>query len=269
MAFVAFIRNIDKEKRNELELEKKRKELEQSNKELEQFAYVTSHDLQEPLRKIQIFTDIIMDRFSEHLNEEIKSYLQKTSEAANRMTSLIRNLLDYSRLSPGTLVIEKIDLNEVLKDVEKDLEIIIKEKKATIQSDNLPIIEAIPLQIHQLFYNLVNNALKFSKKRVRPLLKINSKQLHLNELEPYPVLNKNKEYAMIEFQDNGIGFNQDYANKIFTIFQQLNARSSYSGYGIGLSICQKVVQNHKGIIFAKGIEQEGATFSIILPISNH
>jgi two-component system CheB/CheR fusion protein len=140
------------------------------------------------------------------------------------------------------------------------------QKKADIQSDLLPVIEAVPLQMNQLFYNLISNALKFTRKGVSPLIAIAANKLSHEKKCLYPQLNVDKNYYEIKFRDNGIGFNQEYANKIFTIFQRLNERNMFSGYGIGLSICSKVVSNHQGIIFAEGQEQEGATFTVVIPL---
>ncbi len=255
-----------KVKERTIELQQANQKLERSNAELEQFAYVASHDLQEPLRKIQVFNNIVLERFDENLNDSAKNYLGKVTESAKRMSGLINDLLNYSRLSQTSVQFEDVDLNEILKNVLKDLEVLITQKKGVIQSDLLEVIEAIPLQINQLFYNLISNALKFVRKGLVPLITITASKLTHEKKGLYPQLNADKDYYEIKFQDNGIGFNQEYANKIFTIFQRLNERSKFSGYGIGLSICSKVVSNHQGIIFAEGREQEGATFTVIVPI---
>ncbi len=249
-----------------IELREVNQKLERSNAELEQFAYVTSHDLQEPLRKIQVFNNMVLERFSEDLNDIVKSYLGKVTESAKRMSGLINDLLDYSRVSHTAVQFEEVDLNEILKNVLKDLEVLITQKKGVVQSDLLDVIEAIPLQMNQLFYNLISNALKFVRKGLAPLITITASKLTQEKKRLYAQLNADKDYYEIKFQDNGIGFNQEYANKIFTIFQRLNERSKFSGYGIGLSICSKVVSNHQGIIFAEGKEQEGAIFTVIVPI---
>ena len=248
-----------------IELQESNQKLERSNAELEQFAYITSHDLQEPLRKIQVFNNLVLERFEEELNDDVKSYLGKVSESAKRMSGLIKDLLDYSRLSQNAAQFEAVDLNEILQHVLKDFEMSIVQKKASIQSDPLHTIEAFPLQMNQLFFNLIGNALKFAKKNTAPVITITANKLSGEKKKSFLQLAQNKEYYEIRFQDNGIGFNQGYAEQIFTIFQRLNERSLFGGYGIGLAICLKVVNNHKGIIFAEGKEQTGAIFTVIIP----
>lgn len=263
LAFIAFLRNIDKEKRNELELEKKRKELEQSNEELEQFAYVASHDLQEPLRKIQFYTNTVLD--DGDLDDRSKKYIEKVSESARRMKALISSLLDFSRLSQSNHYFEETDLNIVVSLVLTDFELLIRQKAALVESDVLPTIEAIPLQMNQLLFNLIGNSLKFSKRNEPPIIKINGNKMEDGRIKQFPQLRSGIDYCEIKISDNGIGFNQEYGEKIFTIFQRLNQRSQYEGYGIGLAVCQKIVENHKGIIWAEGQPQAGATFGFIVP----
>lgn len=241
--------------------------LKRSNAELEQFAYVTSHDLQEPLRKIQVFNNIIIERHNEELGDNARKYIGKVSESAKRMNGLIKDLLDFSKLSQRAVLFENLDLNIIFQDVLKDLEILIQQKNANIHSTPLPIIQGVPLQINQLFFNLINNSLKFLRNNIPPVINISYEKLDASKKVSYPLLPVDKEYFLFKFADNGIGFDQDYADKIFTIFQRLNNRSTYGGYGIGLAICQKVVTNHKGIIFAEGKEGEGALFTVILPVT--
>lgn len=236
--------------------------LEKSNEELEQFAFVTSHDLQEPLRKIQLFSNMAMEQDD---REKVKGYLTKVHNSANRMAGLIKDLLDYSRLSQEGLQFQKVDLNVILKNILTDFEVAISQKNAMINAAPLPSISAIPLQMNQLLFNLVGNALKFSKPDTPPVITITSKKLSEEEVLQLRMLNARQEYFEIKLSDNGIGFEQDYAEKIFTIFQTLNQKSAYGGYGIGLALCRKIVRNHSGLIFASSHNNEGATFSIILP----
>lgn len=251
------------------ELQESNQKLERSNAELEEFAYITSHDLQEPLRKIQIFNNIVLERFEGELSDEVKSYLGKVSDSAKRMSGLIKDLLDYSSLSQSAAQFRSVDLNEILQHVLKDFEIPITQKRASIQSDPLHAIEAVPLQMNQLFFNLISNALKFAKKNAAPSITITANNLLEEKKRTFLQLDQDKDYYEIRFQDDGIGFSQGYAEQIFTIFQRLNERSLFGGYGIGLAICLKVVNNHKGIIFAEGKEQAGASFTVIIPFQQN
>ncbi len=246
------------------ELHESNRKLLKSNAELEQFAYVTSHDLQEPLRKIQIFSGMVADQFAE--TPGAGKYLEKIANSARRMNDLIRNLLDYSRISNAATIFHKVDLKDILSAIMIDFELLIEQKKAEITIENLEVIEAVPLQMNQLFYNLIGNALKFTRKNVVPTVTVKGERLHSAYRPKFPELNMEEEYFKIEVRDNGIGFNQDYANQIFTIFQRLNDNSVYGGYGIGLAICKKIIDNHKGFIYAEGKEYEGACFIIVLPI---
>ncbi len=263
---------IEQELENRVEqrtkaLEDSNQMLARSNAELEQFAYVSSHDLQEPLRKIQIFSNLLVERHSAEMSENAKKYVGKVQDSAVRMNGLIKDLLEFSRLTEKTAEFKNVDLNMILKDVSGDLEISLEQKRAVIKADKLPIIKGVPLQLNQLFYNLINNSLKFSKEATDTVIEITSKKLDRETNQRFGELNAYTDYYMLRFQDNGIGFNQDYADKIFTIFQRLNDKSKFGGYGIGLAICQKVVNNHNGIIFAEGKENEGASFTVILPIA--
>ena len=249
------------------ELRAANKMLERSNLELEQFAYVASHDLQEPLRKIQTFSAILMDRFSDHLDGKEITYLHKICASASRMSELMKDLLDYARLSANQTLFKKVDLNHVLKQVLDDFEVLIAQKNIIVEAQTLPVIECVPFQMNQLFYNLIGNAIKFTKKRLPGYIKIGVRFLAEAEVAANNRLQKDNSYFEISFQDNGIGFSQEYAERIFTIFQRLNDRSSYGGYGIGLALCRKIVENHKGLIYATGEENEGATFLVTLPVT--
>ena len=247
------------------DLKKKIQELEQSNYELEQYAYVASHDLQEPLRKIRIFGGLIRDKSHEQLDTVTRQYLQRLIDAAGRMTSLINELLKFSRLFKSERQFAKIDLNEVLNNVLKDFDLMIQEKNVQIKSSELPVVEAIPLHMNQLFYNLIHNALKFSDTREQPELQISSREVPPEEIAKYESLDKSNQYYEIIFKDNGIGFHQEFASQIFEIFKRLNEQHIYPGSGIGLALCKKIILNHHGIIWAEGEERKGAAFHLILP----
>ena len=236
-----------------------------ANKDLEEFAYVASHDLQEPLRKIQTFANIIDERFADELSDAAAEYLHKVTASARRMSSLIKDLLDYSRLTFKHSSFQSLDLNTIVKDVISDFDVLITQKSTVIRVGELPVIEGIPIQMNQLFYNLIGNAIKFSRKGVKPEIDIISRLLDHNSVNQYPNLRSGKSYYEITISDNGIGFSQQYAEQIFAIFQRLNHRAIYGGYGIGLALCRKIIDNHNGLVFAKGKENEGATFTIILP----
>lgn len=235
-----------------------------TNHELEQFAYVASHDLQEPLRKIRFFANLLTDRFSTSMSEGASTYLQKIIASAMRMSNLMKDLLDYARLSNQKPAFQQLDLNEVVQNVITDLELLITQKKVNIKTDNLPVVEAIPIQMNQLFYNFIANSIKFSRKGVEPLITITYSLPDADDRAIYR-LKDNTQYYKIAVRDNGIGFSQQYADQIFTIFKQLNDKTVYGGYGIGLSLCRKIIETHKGFIFAQGRENDGATFTFILP----
>lgn len=244
------------------ELLAKNEELEFRNHELQQFTWVVSHDLKEPLRKIEIFIKIIQERYL-HDNETARDYVRRTIRSAQRMSKLITDLLDYSRLS-SNVVPEKNNLNEILVEVLSDFDYLIDEKKAVIKIDKLPLITGVPSQLRQLFQNLVGNSLKFSLAGTPPLIEITSEIIEEKSFESKA--SPNGKYCRIEVKDNGIGFNEVYLDKIFKIFQSLNDRNSYEGTGIGLAIANKIVERHNGLITAKSSTGNGACFIIILPL---
>ncbi|KAA2242696.1 PAS domain S-box protein [Chitinophaga agrisoli] len=236
--------------------------LERQNLELEQFAYIASHDLQEPLRKIQTFADIIQHNL--HDKKMMERYFEKIKISTARMRALINSLLDYSRLGKEKGNKIYTDLNMVLETVLFDFELLIQEKHATIINDPLPSIEVYPDQITQLFANLIGNALKFSDKK--PLIQIKSQLVAKQQLQSPPEHLTKNEYIELSFQDNGIGFDSEHEELIFSIFQRLHGRSQYEGTGIGLSICRKIVESHSGFIRAKGTPGKGACFYVYLPV---
>lgn len=233
-----------------------------SNRELEQFAYITSHDLQEPLRKIQTFVDLIERNNTDAATS--KRYLDKIANCAARMSLLINDVLSYSRLIRTDERLKDTDLNEVLEVVLSDFEFLIEEKHAVIRSNNLPVVKGLPLQLQQLFANLISNAIKFCERT--PVIEISHENVSVDEARKVPDLNDQQSYVKLIFKDNGIGFDQQYAEKVFTIFQRLNHRKAYSGSGIGLALCKRIVENHNGMILASSEPEKGTTFIIYLPV---
>lgn len=260
---INLFRDITPIKETERRLEKSINDLKTYNAELEQFAYITSHDLQEPLRKIRIFNTMAYEQLQD--DHPVKKQLQKVDESVKRMSGIISGLLDYSRIGNSQMRFLKTNLNKIIQDILIDFELLITEKCALVKTAELPEIEANALQMNQLFFNLIGNALKFTKKNTAPIITILAQKLTNEKKAAFEQLQKEKEYVEITVQDNGIGFKPEYAKKIFTVFQRLNDRSLYGGYGIGLAICKKTVDSHNGIIYAEGAPKEGAKFTVILP----
>ncbi|WP_281232387.1 PAS domain S-box protein [Flavobacterium gelatinilyticum] len=255
----------DKIKRNALELEQKNIELEHMNKELQSFAYISSHDLQEPLRKIQTFASQIIDKESQNLSEYGKDKFQRMQNAAQRMQTLINDLLSYSRTNIQERKFEKTKLSKIINEVREDLKEELEHKNAHIENNETQEINIIPFQFRQLLYNLVSNSLKFSKPDVPPVIKINSEISKGSDFKNEG-LAKETLYCHITVSDNGIGFEPHYSKKIFDVFQRLHGRDHYNGTGIGLAIVKKIVENHNGIITAKGEQNKGAAFDIYIPL---
>ena len=257
-------KDITQLKEYERELERKINDLELSNAELEEFAYVASHDLQEPLRKIVIFSERLGNQLSQSVDEEALNYLKRMMNAAQNMRVLIDNLLEFSRVNRKEGRFERTDLSEILKDSETELEFEIEASDTGIIPGPLPVLEVIPLQIRQLFNNLLLNAIKFRKAGSKSTITIASREVTPKEVKDLG-LNDSVRYFEISISDTGIGFEQQYAERIFQIFTRLNGKSEYPGTGIGLAICKKIIDNHGGHISARGNLGQGAIFSFILP----
>jgi signal transduction histidine kinase len=256
--------DITNQYKKTLELEENNKELKYINTELESFNNIVSHDLQEPLRKIQMFISRLEEKEFDALSQQGRDYFSKVRIAANRMQTLLIDLVNYSRTIKGDKVFVETDLNKILDETIQDLSTNVEEKNAVIQIGKLPTIKAIPFQIKQLFINLVSNSLKYSKEDIVPQISITSNKITEKEMLENKIVNKN-DYYKIVISDNGIGFKQEYAEKIFLLFKRLETDPKYSGTGLGLAICNRIVDNHKGFIKVKSKPNEGAKFYVFLP----
>ena len=256
--------DITEQQENTISLEQNNRELRDINTELESFNNIVSHDLQEPLRKIQMFISRIDERESQNLSDAGKDYFNKIKLCANRMQNLLIDLVNYSRTMKGERNFEIIHLGEILENVLAELALNIEERGAVVNVKTLPTANVIPFQIHQLFINLITNSLKFSRQGINPAISITAQELETNEIIDGKLLNP-REWHKIVVVDNGIGFRPEFADKIFQLFRRLEKDIDYSGTGIGLAICKKIIENHKGHIIAEGHPGKGATFIIYLP----
>lgn len=255
-------------KEAQLQQEKLVEDLKRSNQNLEEFAYAASHDLQEPIRKIHLFSERLRDSFLGKIDAAQEMYFNRMSNAANRMSNLIDDLLVYSHVSRGVALEEMVNLNQKVALVLEDLEVEIEEKKAVIQVGPLPTVKGHRRQLQQVFHNLITNALKYHKAGVAPCIEISSRLVFGNDKEvPVGAVNGNEAYHLIQVKDNGIGFKPEDANRIFNVFTRLHGNAEYKGTGVGLSIVQRVVQNHHGSVWADSIPGEGARFKLLLPAS--
>ena len=266
-----FLTDLTQQKKAQKQLEENNSQLlelnnalEVSNNDLMQFASVASHDLQEPLRKIQIFSKLLQDNNGDLKNVDYQKYINKIIESAGRMRTLIVDVLDYSKLSAKNNSTEKINLNEIVKEVLEDFDLMINEKSAMIFSENLPVIEGVRGQVRQVFHNIISNALKFSQKDIAPVIKIGSKQVGEKSFDAAE--DKHGAYCIITIKDNGIGFEEKYQKSVFAIFERLNSKEVYEGTGIGMAITKKIMEKHSGLVAAKSALGEGAEFMLLFPV---
>jgi light-regulated signal transduction histidine kinase (bacteriophytochrome) len=229
-------------------------ELQRSNAELEQFASVASHDLQEPLRKVQTFGDQIERRFGEQMPDEAIDYLRRMRSSANRMSTLIEDLLRFSRVTTHAKPAVRVDLGEVAREVTSDLDALLQETRGTVDIAGMPSVQADPLQMRQLLQNLIANAIKFHRPGISPEVKVKE------------VRSSKPGFASFTVSDNGIGFEDQYAERIFRVFERLHPRDVYEGTGIGLALCRKIVERHGGTITSVSVPDEGSTFTVTLPL---
>lgn len=270
--FVATVQDITADRQMRTQLEKTVQELHRSNQSLEQFAYIASHDLQEPLRKILSFGDILTNQYASELTDSATDIVRRMQHAASRMQTLISDLLGYARVSGSSVAFAPVDLNRLLAQIIDDLEMAIEDRRAIVRVGNLPTITGDARLLQQLFQNLMSNALKFQPTHLAshiPCIEISGQEISSAELPETVAASLNpqpyKRYALLTVADNGIGFDEQYLDRIFTIFQRLHGRSHYTGTGMGLAICRKVADIHGGMITATSADGQGATFSLYMP----
>ncbi|MDO6434640.1 response regulator [Flavitalea sp. BT771] len=235
--------------------------LETANKDLDLFAFMASHDLQAPLRKIRMFSDRLLSDHRQNMNKDGQMYLSRIQEVSKRMQDLINDILRFSKISGEKESFQEVDLNEVVKEVISEMDGPIREKKAEIILDPLPVLPVNAVLMVPLFSNLINNSLKYSKKQELPKIHIRHEVMSSGAKDPDP------RYCRILIEDNGIGFDQKYAEQIFDMFRRLHPSAEYEGTGIGLALCKKIVEKHKGFISARGKPGEGAVFIVSLPLN--
>jgi signal transduction histidine kinase len=241
---------LDQVERQQAALVQSNAELQRSNRELQDFAYIASHDLQEPLRKIQAFADRLASRYAGQLDEGAQDYLTRMQSAAKRLQSLINDLLQFSRVTTKARTFEPVDLATLAGEVVADLEVRLQQSGGRVELDALPVVQADPVQMRQLFQNLIGNALKFHKPGSPPVVRVSSRS--------------DNGTVELVFADNGIGFTDEHGGKIFGMFQRLHSREEYEGNGVGLAICRKIAERHGGSITAQGVPNQGATFVVRL-----
>ncbi len=255
-------REIDEREKAQQALAAANTLLEQRNRELQEFAYVASHDLQEPLRKIRAFTELLQTEQTSGLEDEPRYYLQRIEDAAARMSQLIIDLLAFSRVSTQAQTFRRVDLNNLVHEVLEDLEVSLTESKGRVEADDLCNLEADPVQMKQLLQNLIGNALKYRKEGEPPVIRVRGSIL-TRALPGFP---EPRRVCRLEVQDNGIGFDPRHEEKLFSPFQRLHSRQEYPGTGIGLAICRRIVERHSGSISATSVPGEGSTFTVLLPL---
>ena len=259
--FIAFIRDISDKKRSEAELEMRSKQLQSSNEQLLQFAHAASHDMKEPVRKILLYLGRIETEFPGGFPEKANTYLSKIENASHRLWNIVEGFLNYSNVNTFKEEFETIDMENLIKNIENDLELIIADKEAMIKYSVFPSLKGIPFLIYQLLYNLILNALKFSRKGVSPEILITGE----NAITVLNGQNKEVPVVIIKVIDNGIGFSPENNERIFKTFSRLNAHDQFEGTGLGLALCKSIVDRHNGEIVAEGQPGVGATFTITLP----
>jgi light-regulated signal transduction histidine kinase (bacteriophytochrome) len=262
LGLVCVSSDITERKDAEEQLKRFAAQLERSNAELANFASVASHDLQEPLRKIQAFGDRLKVKCGDSLGDLGRDYLERMQNAAQRMQTLIQDLLKLSRVTSRAQPFERCNLREIVQAVLSDLEVAIEQQRAKVEIGLLPQIDADPVQMRQLFQNLIANALKFQRPGETPEISISGKVFGSTEQLP----TGGNQLCQIMVQDNGIGFDEKFADQIFVVFQRLHSRSEYEGTGIGLAVCRKITDRHGGSIVAKSSPGQGATFIVTLPV---
>jgi signal transduction histidine kinase len=264
LKFAGSLRDITHQKNIADSLKNKIEELHHSNRELEEFAFIASHDLQEPLRKITTFSDRLLEKYKDTLTGDGNLYLSRIVASAENMRTLISNLLEFSRVAKTSQPFEQVNLDISLREVKSDLELLIEDSGTVINASPLPTVHAVSSQMKQLLENIIGNAIKFRKHGVSPQIDIETSLLDTDEKLKYE-LNPTIPYYKITITDNGIGFENEYANRIFQIFQRLHGKADYPGTGIGLAICKKIVEYHRGVIYGENIPDRGARFTFILP----
>jgi PAS domain S-box-containing protein len=262
---VVMFKDITERKRADETLARKAAELARSNAELEQFAFVASHDLQEPLRKIQAFGDRLKTKCDAVQLSEGRDYLERMQSAAARMQTLINDLLTFSRVISASQPFVAVDLGGIVKGVLSDLEVRIEQTKAQVEMGSLPTLDADPMQMRQLFQNLIGNALKFQPPNQQPVVRINAQIVQACDAAGGDT-GRISEICELTVADNGIGFDEKYMDKIFAVFQRLHGRNEYEGTGVGLAVCRRITDRHGGTITARSKPGEGATFIISLPV---
>jgi light-regulated signal transduction histidine kinase (bacteriophytochrome) len=262
------IKNITENYLYNQQLELKINHLNKSNNNLKEFVHVASHDLQEPLRKIAVFTEKLSSEFGSSLEGGAEMFISKISNSVKNMQLLLEDLLRFSTLAASEIEFKKVSVNEIIKSVLSDLEIKIERSNCSLNCSDIPLIDGYPSQIRQLFSNLISNSIKFKKEGTAPAIKIHCEEARPKDYPQLPIL-LYKHYIKITFSDNGIGFDQAHSEKIFQVFQRLHSKAEYPGSGIGLSICKKIMENHHGYIFAEGSPGTGATFTLLFPKTQH